>query len=102
MSLLETFYRGIDSMSNLDSDRLEMQRFGEKLHALRIMKHLSLQQLAMMLGYSSHSYLSELEAGKKVPTAEFVLKIARLFDVTTDYLLKDELDIKLPEGNSNS
>ena len=66
------------------------------------MKHLSLQQLAMMLGYSSHSYLSELEAGKKVPTAEFVLKIARLFDVTTDYLLKDELDIKLPEGNSNS
>jgi transcriptional regulator with XRE-family HTH domain len=41
----------------------------------------------------AHGYISELETGKKLPTVEMVLKAARLFDVTTDQLLKDELDV---------
>ncbi len=70
-----------------------MQRFGEKLHTLRTSKHMTLKELALALGHVSHGYISEIESGKKRPTGEFVLKVARYFDVTTDQLLKDELDI---------
>lgn len=70
-----------------------IRRFGEKLHALRLRREMTLQALANELGLNSHSYISELETGKKVPTAEFVLNVARLFKVTTDELLKDELEV---------
>jgi transcriptional regulator with XRE-family HTH domain len=71
-----------------------MQRFGEKLRSLRTGKQLTLKELAAALGLTAHGYISEIEAGKKKPTTEFVLKVARFFDVTTDQLLKDELDIE--------
>jgi len=51
--------------------------------------------LAHALGYAAHGHISELEAGKKMPTAEFVLKVARQFNVTTDQLLRDEYDLEL-------
>ncbi|HQE92783.1 MAG TPA: helix-turn-helix transcriptional regulator [Anaerolineae bacterium] len=70
-----------------------MQRFGDKLRALRIKHNMTLKQLAEAVGHSAHGYISELESGKKKPTAEFVLKIARLFNVTTDELLKDEIEL---------
>ena len=70
-----------------------IQRFGEKLRALRTQRGLTLKELASALGYIAHGHISELEAGKKLPTIEFVLKVANLFDVTTDQLLKDELDL---------
>ena len=70
----------------------EMQRFGEKLHSLRRRRVMTLKELAAALGYAAHGHISELEGGKKLPTAEFTLAVARLFDVTTDFLLKDELD----------
>lgn len=71
-----------------------MHKFGEKLRMLRTQHGLSLQELAYQLGLNAHSYISELESGKKKPTAEFVLNVARLFGVTTDQLLKDELDLE--------
>ena len=73
-----------------------MERFGEKLHKLRTAHKMTLKELATSLGYTSHSHLSELEAGKKTPTVEFVIKVARIFEVTTDSLLMDEVD---PEIN---
>jgi len=72
-----------------------IQRFGEKLRALRLQRGLTLKELAGELGLTAHGYISELEAGKKMPTAEFVLNVARLFKVTTDELLKDDLDVTL-------
>jgi len=70
-----------------------IRRFGEKLRVLRTRRGLTLKELASALGYVAHGHISELEAGKKMPTAEFVLKVAILFDVTTDQLLRDELDL---------
>ena len=70
-----------------------IQRFGEKLRTLRVRHNLTLKEIANKLGLTAHGYISELEAGKKMPTAEFVLNVARLFDVTTDELLKDELEL---------
>ena len=72
-----------------------MQRFGEKLRALRTRHKMTLKELAMELGLHAHGYISEIETGKKKPTAELVLKVARLFDVTTDQLLKDEIDLEM-------
>ena len=70
-----------------------MKRFGEKLRLLRTTKGITLKELAHSFGLTAHGYISEIEAGKKKPTTEFVLKVARYFKVTTDELLKDELEI---------
>lgn len=78
-----------------------MERFGEKLHALRKHHHITLKWLASQLGYTSHSYISEIETGHKIPTAIFVLNTAKLFNVTTDELLKDELEINFTESEIN-
>jgi transcriptional regulator with XRE-family HTH domain len=76
-------------------NRRNIGRFGEKLRTLRVRHDMTLQELANELGLTSHSYISELEAGKKIPTAEFVLNVARLFGVPTDELLKDELELTI-------
>ncbi len=70
-----------------------MQRFGEKLHTLRTQRGMTLKELAQALGYTAHGHISELEAGKKMPTVQFVINVARLFGVTTDQLLNDELEL---------
>lgn len=72
-------------------------RFGEKLNKLRTQRKLSMQSLARLMGLIAHGYISELENGKKLPTVEFVLRLARLFNVTTDELLKDEIELKLDD-----
>ncbi len=79
------------------SSTRSIQRFGEKLRTLRVRRGMTLKELAGELGLTAHGYISELEAGKKSPTAEFVLNVARLFEVTTDELLKDELEITFDE-----
>lgn len=71
-----------------------MQRFGEKLRALRKQHNMTLKELAVAMGFTAHSYISEVETGKQKPTSEFTLKVARLFNVTTDQLLKDELELE--------
>jgi transcriptional regulator with XRE-family HTH domain len=72
--------------------------FGAKLRALRSSRGMTLKVLAANLGYSTHGYLSEIESGSKQPTVMLVLKVAELFQVTTDVLLKDDLRLPNP-GN---
>jgi transcriptional regulator with XRE-family HTH domain len=76
-----------------------VHRFGEKLRILRTQQGMTLKELALALGHTAHGHISEIESGKKKPTAEFVLSVARLFNVSTDQLLKDELEISA-EGRS--
>ena len=73
--------------------RAEIRQFGTKLRALRTQRSLTLKQLAEALGHASHSYVCELEAGKKMPTVELVLHVAILFDVSTDALLRDDMEL---------
>ncbi len=70
-----------------------MQRFGEKLHILRRRHGMTMKELSSMLGYSSHSFIAALEKGERMPSAALAVKLSRIFNVTTDQLLKDELDI---------
>jgi len=71
-----------------------MQRFGEKLRALRKYRGWTQQQLASQLDFH-HSHLYRLETGQKKPNAELLLKLSRIFDVPVDVLLKDEEEIEI-------
>ena len=75
-----------------------MNKFGPKLRALRGQRNMTLKEMAHALGYNTHSHISAIEHGHKEPTVEFVLKVAQLFDVTTDQLLKDELNLPANDG----
>lgn len=70
-----------------------MQRFGEKLRVLRLRRGMTFRKLATVLGYAAPSFVYEIEAGEKEPSVEFVIKVARLFGVSSDSLLFDELEL---------
>ena len=74
-----------------------IDRFGEKLRDLRTRQNMTLKELANALGHVAHGHISEIETGKKMPTVEFVIKVAYLFNVTTDQLLKDDLELELDD-----
>jgi transcriptional regulator with XRE-family HTH domain len=74
-----------------------VKKFGGKLRTLRKERRLSLRTLAATFGYQTHSYLNEIELGRKEPTVELVIQVSRYFGVTTDELLKDEIDIRIPK-----
>lgn len=92
-SLLQSKYSTCAANLSSRDKFFVIQRFGEKLHTLRTQRGMTLRELTRALGYAGSGYVSEVETGKRVPTAEFVLKVARLFNVSADRLLKDELDL---------
>lgn len=63
--------------------------FSEKLKALRIGKKMSQKSLADKLGVSK-SVVSFYESGERFPSYDVLIKISRIFNVTTDYLLDVE------------
>ena len=69
-----------------------MKRFGEKLRTLRQRNQLTLRQLGDRLEVSNTFVLS-LEQRKKSPNAEMIIKIADIFGVTADQLMRDELEL---------
>ena len=70
-----------------------MQRFGEKLHTLRLQRGMSLRELARALGFQSHSHITKVETGKRSPSLELAMQIADLFGVTVDQLVRDDLEL---------
>jgi transcriptional regulator with XRE-family HTH domain len=70
-----------------------MERFGKKLYTLRNRQGLSLRQLGDMLDVS-HTFVARMEKGEKVPNVAMILKISQIFSVTTDVLIKDELELE--------
>ena len=81
-------------MSRGSQENRGVSRFGEKLKSLRTKRTMTLQEVATALGHSAHGYISELEAGKKQPTVVLVLRVAELFGVTTDELLRDDIELR--------
>lgn len=69
-----------------------MSRIGEKLRVLRERQGLTSRELGAILGVSN-SYLIRIENGKKRPSIDLVAKIAHYFNVTTDQLILDELEL---------
>jgi len=60
--------------------------FGEKLKELRVEKEYSQSKLAQKLNVSKQN-ISDWENGKSETSFEMLVRIAKLFDVTTDFLL---------------
>ena len=64
--------------------------FADKLIALRKKAGWSQEELAEQLGVTRQS-VSKWEGAQSVPDMDKVVQMSRLFGVTTDFLLKDEL-----------
>ncbi|MBS5703000.1 MAG: helix-turn-helix transcriptional regulator [Butyricicoccus pullicaecorum] len=69
-------------------------KFGEKLQALRRAKGLSQEQLSEALGVTRQA-VSKWELNASIPDVEKLLALSDFFQVSTDYLLKET--IQMPE-----
>lgn len=69
--------------------------FAEKMIELRKQQNLSQQDLADRLGVSRQA-ISRWETGAVQPLADSVKSLAQVFQVSTDYLLNDDLDTPTP------
>lgn len=65
---------------------------GEKLLYLRKNKGLSQEQLAIQVLVSRQA-ISKWELGESLPDTDKVVKLTKIFDVTADFFLNDEIDI---------
>jgi len=65
--------------------------FADKLIELRKKSGMSQEELAEKLGVSRQS-VSKWEGAQSTPDLNRILEISKIFDVSTDYLLKDEIE----------
>ena len=79
-----------------------IRRFGAKLHTLRTQRGMTVRESTGALGYSGYGYIHGIEIGKNMPTAELVLRVALLFNVTTDQLLRDDLEVEAGSDQSET
>jgi len=77
----------------------------DKIILLRKQNAWSQEELAEKLGVSRQA-VSKWEGGNSIPDLDKVIRMSKLFGVSTDYLLKDELetlspdvDVKIEEGD---
>lgn len=63
---------------------------GEKIYQLRTQRGLSQEMLGLQLGVSRQS-VSKWETDQSVPDLEKVIALSELFEVSTDYLLKENI-----------
>ncbi len=69
-----------------------MNKFGEKLRTLRKQQGLTQERVSNMLGVS-RPYVAKMERGEKMPNAPMIIKIADIFGVTADQLMRDEIEL---------
>ena len=73
-----------------------MVDFGNILKTLRLRKDMTQAQLANKLGLTK-SVISAYETGLRLPSYDILIHIARIYNVSTDYLLgiekKQEIDL---------
>lgn len=63
-----------------------MVNFGDKIKSLRTQRNLTQKQLADLSGVAV-SAISSYEAGNRYPSYDVLISLARIFHVSTDYLL---------------
>ena len=89
------------SKSNINSHNTGANMtFGEKLRQLRKRKKLTQEQLAELID-SHENQIGRYEKDQSAPTAPVIIKLAEVFNVTTDYLLlenEDTLSVKISDS----
>lgn len=68
-----------------------MTQLGAKVRALRKQRGLTLREVADVVGVH-YTHIQKIEAGRKRPSSDMILKFAQLFGVTADQLMRDDLD----------
>jgi transcriptional regulator with XRE-family HTH domain len=71
----------------------QVRLLGAKLTALRRQRGWTQGDVAQRLTSVTQAHISFLEAGRKAPSLDLVLQLADVFDVTTDYLLRDSIPV---------
>ncbi len=73
--------------------------FKERLRAMREMRGLTQSQLAEKVGIPSTS-ISHLESGSRKPSFDNLRRLAKFFDISTDYLIGnvDSIDDYAPDA----
>ena len=69
-----------------------MIRLGAKVRALRKQRGLTQREVADMVGVH-YTHIQKIEAGRKRPSSDMILKFAQLFGVSADQLMRDDLDV---------
>ena len=69
---------------------------GQRIAALRRQRGLSQAELASRLGISA-SAMGMYEQGRREPSADTLVSLAREFQVTTDFLLTGEMNSQMDE-----
>lgn len=67
---------------------------GEKIFKLRKEKGISQEALAEQIG-TTRQAISKWENNQGFPETEKLLQLSNIFEVSTDYLLKDEKTVKI-------
>jgi transcriptional regulator with XRE-family HTH domain len=70
-----------------------VDKFGEKINALRVQRGMTVRELATALEVKSHSHVVQIESGKRKPSVDLLIKIMDFFDVSCDQLLNDDLEL---------
>ncbi len=65
---------------------MQSNTFGKTLRYLRNEKGITEEELGQILGYSNQT-ISFWEIGRREPDLDTIVKIAKFFDVTSDFLL---------------
>lgn len=68
----------------------------DKISQLRKARNWSQEDLAYKLGVSRQS-VSKWEQGTSIPDLDKIIKLSQIFDVSCDYLLKDENNVVIEE-----
>lgn len=66
--------------------------FGKVIVKLRESKGMSQKQLYEAIGFTNHSWTSNVETGKKLPSWDMIDKICDLFKITRMQFLQKVLD----------
>ena len=75
-----------------------MSSFSERLVLLRESRELKKKDLAELLNVSA-SCISQYEKGTSMPGYDVLLQLSRYFDVSLDFLLANDTDIRFNLGN---
>lgn len=67
---------------------------GQKIRFLRRARHITQADLAQKVGLASQSHIANVEAGKDTVSLNLVMRVARLLETSTDYLLRDSVPIE--------
>lgn len=86
---------------NLEKQEVVIMTFGAKLQLLRKQKGMSQEQLASQLSISRQA-ISKWELDSSLPDTENVVQLSNLFEVSLDYLLKDEEQDKNETAKSSA